>query len=180
MKVLTAICIGFALILGVQQYQLNKISNTIVEIQSEIKFITQSSEALVLHSEKDEACLARNIYYEAGIENENGKMAVAQVTLNRLRTGRWGNTICGVVYAKSQFSWTLKKKLKKPTGQAWNDSRWVAHRVLNRGDQVLSLKAAQFYHANYVSPKWVAKDARIAQVGTHIFYSKAKIKISKA
>lgn len=177
MKLLASLSVvGLVAVLGVQQYQLNQITEVVVEIQTDLKFITQTDRSLVSFSEEDEACLARNIYYEAGVESEKGKYAVAQVTLNRLKTGRWGDTICKVVYAKSQFSWTLKKKLQKPSGQSWEDSQWVAHRAV-RGDQVPSLKTAQFYHANYIkSPNWRDPNALIAQVGAHIFYSKAKIK----
>ena len=176
MKVLTAVtCVGFATVLAFQQYQLTKISDTVSDIQTDIKFITQSPEGLVSYSEKDEACLARNIYYEAGVESEKGKYAVAQVTLNRLKTKRWGDTICKVVYAKAQFSWTLKKKLHTPAGKAWDDSQWIAHRAL-RGDHVPSLTEAQFYHADYVKPRWRDPKAQITQVGAHIFYTKAKSK----
>lgn len=162
---------GVALIaiLGIQQYQLNRITETVSEIK---QFITQTSEQ-VKFTEKDEACLARNIYYEAGVEGERGKYSVAQVTLNRLKSKRWGNTICEVVYAKKQFSWTLKKKLQKPEGNAWIDSQWIAHRVL-RGDQVPSLKEAIFYHADYVKPAWRDPKSMIAQIGQHIFYTKAR------
>lgn len=176
MKGLVGVALGFATILGIQQYQLNKISDAVADIQTDLKFVTQSPEAIVSYSEKDEACLARNIYYEAGVEGERGKYAVAQVTINRVKTGRWGKSICEVVHAKSQFSWTLKKKLNKPKGQAWEDSQWVAHRAL-RGDQVPSLKTAMFYHADYVkSPNWTIAMAEVARVGQHIFYTKAKIK----
>lgn len=126
-----------------------------------------------VYSAKDEACLARNVYYEAGVESKRGKAAVAQVTLNRLATGRWGNSICDVVYAKSQFSWTLIDKLKKPSGKAWADARWVARRAL-RGEEVPSLKTALYYHADYVTPYWREPKAKIKKVGQHIFYAYAK------
>ena len=166
--------IALVTILGVQQYQLILISQDISEIKQ--AFVTQTNEQISF-TEKDEDCLAKNVYYEAGIESEEGKYAVAQVTLNRLKSGKWGKNVCDVVYSKAQFSWTLKKKLEKPSGQAWADSQWVAHRVL-RGDRVYPLKDAMFYHAEYVSPKWRDPVAKIQQVGQHIFYTKAKTKIS--
>ena len=48
-------------------------------------------------SSKDIDCLAKNIYYEAGMESEEGKVAVAMVTINRVRDGRFGKTVCSVV-----------------------------------------------------------------------------------
>lgn len=155
-------------ILGFQQYQLTAISEDVAEIKQ--AFVTQTSEQ-VSFSQKDEDCLAKNIYYEAGIESEDGKYAVAQVTLNRLKSGKWGNTICSVVYSKAQFSWTLKKKLEKPSGRAWEDSQWIAHRVLG-GERVHPLKEAMYYHADYVSPKWKKSVVKLQQVGQHIFYTK--------
>jgi spore germination cell wall hydrolase CwlJ-like protein len=158
-------------ILGVQQYQLATISQDVSDIKQ--AFITQTAEK-VNFTEKDHDCLAKNIYYEAGVENENGKYAVAQVTINRLKSGRWGDTVCKVVYSKAQFSWTLKKKLEKPRGQAWYDSQYIAHKVLN-GERVHPLKDAYYYHADYVSPKWKDSVAKIQQIGRHIFYAKPKI-----
>jgi spore germination cell wall hydrolase CwlJ-like protein len=162
-------------ILGVQQYQLDRITTDVASVKEDIKFIAQSTGTPVSYSAKDEDCLAKNIYYEAGVEGEKGKYSVAQVTLNRLKTGRWGNSVCAVVYAKSQFSWTLKKKLEKPSGQSWADSQWIAHRVL-RGEYVPSLQSAMYYHAAYVKPAWRDPVAKIKQVGQHIFYARAKTK----
>jgi spore germination cell wall hydrolase CwlJ-like protein len=73
-------------------------------------------------------CLARNIYHEAGYEPFEGKVAVAQVTINRAESGKFPSDICQVVYQKNivyekvlcQFSWycqtpTLKKPMKRPS-----------------------------------------------------------------
>lgn len=46
---------------------------------------------------KELACLARNIFFEAASEPEEGKVAVGLVTLNRTQDGRFRNTVCGVV-----------------------------------------------------------------------------------
>lgn len=46
---------------------------------------------------KDVDCLAKNIYYESANEPEEGKVAVAMVTINRVRDGRFGKSICSVV-----------------------------------------------------------------------------------
>ena len=43
-------------------------------------------------------CLALNIYHEARNQPTVGKLAVAQVTMNRVKDVRFPNTICGVVY----------------------------------------------------------------------------------
>jgi spore germination cell wall hydrolase CwlJ-like protein len=120
--------------------------------------------------------MARNIYYEAGTESYTGKLAVAQVTLNRVKTGYWGKSICNVVYAKQQFSWTKvpKRAWMALKGNAWADSLQAANQVLSYGVRVKPLKTALFYHADYVNPNWKDKDKRIAKIGAHIFYTQAK------
>jgi len=84
----------------------------------------------VKYTKNDVECLTKNIYYEAGIEDHRGKFAVGNVTINRLKTGYWGNSICKVVYAKSQFSWTLAKKLPRPNSKLWAESEEIARKVL--------------------------------------------------
>lgn len=127
------------------------------------------------HHDTDEMCLAKNIYYEAGVESYKGKLAVGQVTINRLKTHKWGDTICKVVFAPSQFSWTITKK-DKPQGDMWDDSRKAA-RALLAGKKLKVLKDAQYYHTNYIeTPVWADKKAMIMQLGQHIFYTKAKLK----
>ena len=67
---------------------------------------------------KDEDCLARNIFYEAGSESEEGKVAVAIVTINRVKDNRFGNGICGVVNQRTVFvrQRTLQKTEMVATG----------------------------------------------------------------
>ena len=48
-------------------------------------------------------CLSKNIYYEAGSEPFEGKIAVAQVTLNRAESGKFPSDVCKVVYQKNVF-----------------------------------------------------------------------------
>lgn len=154
------------LVLGVQQYQINKTSDDVSEIK---QFLIQSTEK-INYTAADKECLAKNVYYEAGIEPIEGKYAVAQVTLNRLRAQRWGNSICKVVHSKAQFSWTLRKQHVTPRGRSWDDSQAVAAAVLS-GTRVKPLLNAQHYHADYVRPRWSKSVARIQQIGRHIFYA---------
>ena len=155
------------LVLGVQQYQINKTSTDINEIK---EFLIQTTDH-VNYTAADRDCLAKNIYYEAGVEPIEGKYAVAQVTINRLSSKRWGNTICKVVHAPKQFSWTLRKKNERPQGTAWEASRRVAADVL-AGKRVRPLLTAQYYHADYIkTPRWASRVARIQRIGQHIFYA---------
>lgn len=128
----------------------------------------------VNYTPKDVECLTKNIYYEAGVEDHRGKYAVAHVTVNRLKAGYWGNSICKVVYAKSQFSWTLAKKLPRPNSRLWAESEAIARSVL-AGYRVRGLQKSLYYHATYIKdPKWVDTKHEAGQIGKHIFYNRAK------
>jgi len=122
-------------------------------------------------------CLAKNIYHEARGEPFEGKVAVAQVTLNRVDSGKFASDICGVIYQKRtvserilcQFSWVCNQQLvnKKLNDADYNDSLNVARKVME-GYRLPSLTNAIFYHAKYVNPKW--KYTLIATIGQHRFY----------
>ena len=123
-------------------------------------------------------CLARNIYHEAGYEPFEGKVAVAQVTLNRVASGNFPGDVCKVVYQKNvvyekvlcQFSWYCDQaSLKKPmNGPVYYESMEVAKKVLLEGFRLSSVKEALYYHADYINPKWGKQP--IAKIGYHVFY----------
>ena len=123
-------------------------------------------------------CLTRNIYWEAASEPFEGKVAVAQVTMNRLASGRFGDSVCGVIYQKNiiyervicQFSWVCESTHKvRPVYQPlWQVSELVAKKVLLENFRLPGLKEALYYHADYVSPGW--KKPKIDKIGRHIFY----------
>ena len=128
--------------------------------------------------EKQLDCLAINIYREAGYEPFEGKVAVAQVTLNRVQAGVFGKDVCGVVYQKNvimervvcQFSWYCDSTHKnRPINkEAYNESYEVAKKVLLEGFRLSVLKDAMYYHATYVNPRWNLP--KIGQIGQHVFY----------
>jgi spore germination cell wall hydrolase CwlJ-like protein len=168
------IATGTALVavLAFQQAEIQVIHDEVQEVKAVV--IERTSDR-INYTKAEEECLAKNIYHEAGIEPTEGKFAVAQVTLNRLRKGTWGNNICSVVYAKAQFSWTLykKRKYEQPKGQLWAESQRVAHAVLAKGYRVPVLADSTLYHADYIKdPIWVKSVAKVQQIGQHIFYKK--------
>ena len=123
-----------------------------------------------------EHCLAQAVYYEAGFEPAEGKAAVAQAVLNRLRHPAFPKSICGVVYQGSQlptgcqFSFTCDGSLgRAPAAGAWADAQAVAQRALN-GFVAKAVGTATHYHADYVAPYWRSSLVKITQIGAHIFY----------
>jgi len=128
----------------------------------------------IRYTKNDVECLTKNIYYEARGEDHRGKYAVAHVTVNRLKTGYWGNSICKVVYAKKQFSWTLAKKLPRPDSKLWAESEAIARSTL-AGYRVRGLAKSLYYHAIYIKdPKWADTKHEAGQIGNHVFYNRAK------
>ena len=160
--------------------RISNIESKVAVIHDDVKetknLVLEKIDTKVKYSDKDFECMARNIYYEAGTESYTGKLAVAQVTLNRVKTGYWGKSICKVVYAKQQFSWTRvpKRAWMALKGNAWADSLQAANQVLSYGVRVKPLKTALFYHADYVNPNWKDTNKRVGKVGQHIFYTQAQ------
>ena len=130
--------------------------------------------------EKQLACLAKNIYFEAGSEPFEGKIAVAQVTINRANSGKWPGDICDVVYQKNvvygkiicQFSWYCEAGPKVRYNPQYKDSMEVARKVLLENFHLPSLRDAYYYHADYVNPNWNLP--KITKIGRHIFYGEKR------
>lgn len=128
--------------------------------------------------ERQLGCLAKNIYYEAGSEPFEGKVAIAQVTLNRTASGKFPSDICQTIYQKNifyekvvcQFSWACDRNtgVRPINSAAFNQSMDVAKKVLLEGFRLPGLKDAMYFHADNVSPGWNRQ--KIVQIGHHIFY----------
>jgi len=120
-------------------------------------------------------CLTQAVYYEAGFEPLEGRRAVAQVVLNRLRHPAFPKSVCGVVYQGSggrvcQFTFVCDGALyRQPELGAWRQAEQVARAAL-AGYVERSVGEATHYHADYVAPRWAPLLAKVAQIGQHIFY----------
>ena len=128
---------------------------------------------LTKETRKELDCLADNIYHEAGYETEQGRMAVAFVTLNRVQDPRFPKDICGVVKQKTnytcQFTWICENKVTDRQKQQYELSREAALYVYANYEKLKDItKGALYYHADYVNPKW--KLQKTVTIGRHIFY----------
>jgi len=129
-------------------------------------------------------CLALNVYHESKNQSLIGQIAVAQVTMNRVRDERYPDNVCDVVKQgltykwnpsipirnKCQFSWYCDGKSDKPRDEhAWDKAMLVAHGVYygNLDDFV---EGATHYHAHYVLPSWASTKTYITRIDDHIFY----------
>lgn len=124
-------------------------------------------------------CLANNIYYEAGSEPFEGKVAVAMVSLNRAESGKFPDTICGVISQKTtvaqkvicQFSWVCTSKRNGPSSSngRWEEAMEIARMVLLDGYRIPLLEDAMYFHATHVRPGW--RLPKVAKIGNHVFYA---------
>ena len=141
---------------------------------------------------KETYCLAQNIYFEAGNQSLDGMAAVADVTINRVESSRYPDSICGVVKQglkhsngtmkrnMCQFSWYCDGKSDKVLTytKAWENSQYVAKAMLleynleDKGSYFGITSGSTHYHATYVAPDWIHDRGmiRIEQIGSHIFY----------
>jgi len=128
-------------------------------------------------SAREMHCLAEAIYFEARGEPEEGQAAVAQVVLNRVSSGLYPSTICGVVfqnrshYHGCQFSFACEgRSLRITEADAWTTATRVAEEVTAGKTYVADVGAATHYHADYVRPHWSRQLKRLDVIGHHIFY----------
>jgi spore germination cell wall hydrolase CwlJ-like protein len=134
---------------------------------------------------EESRCLALNIFFEAAVESTAGKLAVAHVTLNRVKSNNYPNSICEVVkegihYSnglpkrnRCQFSWYCDGKGDIPKeGRLWNESLDLANYVVERQDDLRDITdGATHYHATYIdAPRWTARKKVTTSIDQHIFY----------
>ena len=151
--------------------------------------ILQCSTALaIIKQDSQLLCLAKNIYYEAGLESRDGMIAVAQVTLNRAEDDKFPKTVCGVVNQKTQvavikenkpavktvcqFSWVCNPPAPvKFVSDRWQESLAVAEEVMYQGLRLDNevMAEALYFHNTQTHPNWGLM--RIARIGGHVFYS---------
>jgi len=125
---------------------------------------------------KQVLCMAKNLYYEAATESYEGKLAVAQVTMNRANSSKFPSTICEVVYQKTgstyQFSWVGEKVSEIRNKYAWEECLMVARKALteNKLHDTIYRTQAMYYHNTSVNPRWKLK--YVAKIGNHLFYTR--------
>jgi spore germination cell wall hydrolase CwlJ-like protein len=128
-------------------------------------------------SQKEQACLANGIYFEARSESVRGQAAVAQVILNRVRNPTYPNSICGVVYQndswfnRCQFSFACdgrKKRIDSPA--AYKTAQEIAMAVTAGKIFIPEVGSSTHYYAQYVHPGWARTMQKMTKIGLHIFY----------
>jgi len=128
-------------------------------------------------------CLALNIYWEARGSSFADKVAVSDVVLNRVKSTRFPDTICEVVYQarlaesgqpirnQCHFSWFCDGKSDEPKEvDAWYEARVIAYQIVHNGRFVGLTEGADHYHSTKVDPYWADSFQFVGVIGDHIFY----------
>jgi len=142
-------------------------------------FMSLAEASAQAKTEKEINCLALNIYYEARGEPLNGQFAVAAVTMNRVKSYKYPNTVCGVVWQRRQFSWTHDGKSDRPTEKrAWHKaqslaklvySKYLSFQAKNNGAWDITLGALHYYSSSIDTPYWAKEKDVSARIGRHKF-----------
>jgi spore germination cell wall hydrolase CwlJ-like protein len=141
---------------------------------------------------KQRSCLAEAILFEAGNQPLIGKIAVGEVVLNRVKSKRYPNTICGVVHQGPINKWWKRVHNKiVPVrnkcqfsyycdGRSDRTDRWAQtktwQQVLNATIYLTTSSnlnitgGATHYHATYVNPAWSKYLRKTVQIQDHVFY----------
>lgn len=120
-------------------------------------------------ADNETECLARAVYWESKGEPLSGQLAVAEVVINRARSGRFAPTFCGVVRQPAQFSFVRRGYIPQPPSASrdWHVAVAIA-RIASEGLANGGAPRALFFHARRVNPGW--RLTRVATVGNHVFY----------
>jgi len=160
MKILSSIVISITMILPLSAQE---------QTFSYEKLISQDIGKQVL-------CMAKNLYYEAASESFEGKLAVAQVTMNRVNSSKFPSNVCDVVYQKTgstyQFSWVGEKVSEVRNKYAWEECLIIAKKALTEAKlhDTIYKTQSMYYHNTSVNPGWKLK--YVAKIGNHLFYTR--------
>lgn len=121
--------------------------------------------------DEEQRCVAVAIYHEARGEPFPGQLAVAEVIMNRARSGRYPTTLCGVVKQPWQFSFVRGGRFPavNEASPAWSYAQALTRIAANRLADALP-EDVLWYHADYVAPSWGRRLSRVEKIGAHIFY----------
>lgn len=121
--------------------------------------------------EQEYQVLLKIVEAEAGGEDTTGKMLVANVVMNRVRSGKFPNTVTEVVYqrseGKAQFSPTADGRIDQVNVSS--DTVDAVARVMNGEDPSAG---ALFFRSVSSKSGWHDRAlSRVMEHGNHIFYT---------
>ncbi|MEM6657583.1 MAG: cell wall hydrolase [Pseudomonadota bacterium] len=121
-------------------------------------------------------CLSEALYFEARGESVRGQFAVAEVILNRMKSSRFPDSLCGVIRQgtgrkyQCQFTYTCdgqKEVIREK--KAYERVSKVARAAIDGIAKDLT-EGATHYHTTSVRPSWSRVYKETARIGVHVFY----------
>lgn len=134
-----------------------------------IEHIRKPKIHIVEYDDADLECLALNLYHEARGESDIEILSVAQVTLNRVISEQFPDTICEVVYQPYQFSWTMKHNRVIDDWKTYRRMKKIAQGFLNNKFERTVVGDANHYHHKSISPKWSKYGKNKIQLVSHVY-----------
>ena len=119
----------------------------------------------------DLKCLAQAVYFESRGEPIEGQLAVAEVVINRSKSGIYPDNYCDVITQPAQFSFVHRGHIPTAdeTSVAWQRAEAIAE-IAQQNLWQSKAADALYFHATYVRPSWAHQKVELAQIDTHIFY----------
>lgn len=125
-------------------------------------------------TEQDLECLTQNIYWESRGESLTGQAAIAWVTLNRVTSDAFPDTVCAVVWQRHQFGWTSQGQRKLQDTHSLQRARTIALMVVDSYRTGADpTHGSTYFHEVNSRPSWGRKFMKMVRIGQHIFYKTA-------
>jgi len=144
-------------------------SSTFSEMQADSLAALVDAQGTPEELDGEMKCLAGAVYFESKGESLEGQLAVARVIINRAESGRFADSLCGVVYQPSQFSFVRGGGMPpiRTESRGWRQAVAIAQIAMADAWDSRA-EGALFFHARRVSPGW--GKAKLAMIDNHIFY----------
>jgi spore germination cell wall hydrolase CwlJ-like protein len=129
--------------------------------------------------------LALNMYFEARgdgktyAEQVMAMQMVGEVTLNRVRSDNYPDSICEVVYQDGQFSWTSRRDKTPREIESWIVAVEIAESLMNGSANYFNNGATHFINPEALgyTPRWARRLEMVGRVGSHVFYTDNSVEI---
>lgn len=164
----------------IQNYKLVNEQETSIDLLIDA-YDDDKAEEEKMYTEKDVDLMARTIWGEARGQSDKEMEAVANVIVNRLIDGRWGDNLRSVIMFPYAFTCHYDGNKRKLNAVTIDDHRFV--RALKISRDVLESRlnnghnhtdpsnGATHYHAHWVKPRWANKKMVVAMFSGHVFYA---------
>lgn len=126
--------------------------------------VANVSKSVSTAESSEKQLLAKLVEAEAKAEPYKGKVAVAEVVLNRVKSGSFPNSIEDVIYQKGQFSPVSNGAINQ---KASEDSKKAVNEALNGTN--LTGNALFFYNPSTATSRWLDTKETTVVIGNHTF-----------